>query len=140
MHQNIIAKASRNVGQILLTRRYRNAISVVLVALAPILIVATYSVLGGLEGVNNPQLLRAVLLCDFVYVIVVAGLIAAQIGRMVLARQRRSAGARLHMRLMQVFVLIALVPTIVIAIFATMTMSVGLEGWFSDRVRSVVGN
>ena len=111
-----------------------------LLALAPVLIVATYMVLGGLDGVANPQLLRAVLLIDIVYVIVVAALIAAQISRMISTRQRRSSGSRLHMRLTQVFLLIALVPTVVIAIFAMISLNFGLEGWFSDRVRNVVGN
>ena len=140
VQQSIIARTSRNIGQVLLTRKYRNTVSILLVALAPVLILATYSVLGGLDGVNNPQFLRIVVLVDIIYVIVVAALIAGQVGRMVLARQRRSAGSRLHMRLTQVFLLIALVPTVVIAIFATITLNFGLEGWFSDRVRNVVGN
>ena len=34
---------------------------------------------------------------------------------------------------------VALVPTILVAIFAVLNLNIGLEGWFSDRVRSVVG-
>ena len=34
---------------------------------------------------------------------------------------------------------LALVPTVLVAIFAGLTINIGLEGWFSDRVRNVVG-
>ena len=33
----------------------------------------------------------------------------------------------------------ALLPTIGVAIFATFTVNMGLEAWFSDRVQSVIG-
>jgi two-component system nitrogen regulation sensor histidine kinase NtrY len=32
------------------------------------------------------------------------------------------------------------VPTVLVAVFATVTINLGLEGWFSDRVRSALGN
>ncbi len=114
--------------------------TIVLILGAPVLIFATYWVLGGLDGAANPKRLRAVVMIDIMYVIAVAALIAMRIARMISARKARSAGSRLHMRLMQIFSLVALVPTIVVAIFATITLNFGLEGWFSDRVRNVVGN
>ena len=52
---------------------------------------------------------------------------------------RNRLARRLHLRLTAVFAGIALVPTILVAIFAGLTVNIGLEGWFSDRVRSVVG-
>ena len=44
------------------------------------------------------------------------------------------------MRLVRFFTLIALIPTIIVAVFAAITLNFGLEGWFSDRVRNVVSN
>ena len=114
--------------------------TVTLVAVAPILLVATYLVLGGVDGATNRTAQRAVILVDIVYVIVVAGLIAQRIAQIVSARRSRSAGSRLHMRLIRVFTLVALVPTVAVAIFATITLNFGLEGWFSERVRQVVSN
>ena len=38
-----------------------------------------------------------------------------------------------------VFTVMALLPTIGVAIFATFTVNMGLEAWFSDRVQSVIG-
>ena len=59
---------------------------------------------------------------------------------MIAARRRKSAGSKLHMRLVRFFTAIALIPTILVAVFATITLNFGLEGWFSDQVRNVVTN
>ena len=120
-------------------RRVRNAATIGLVILAPVLVLATFLVLGPLDRASTPLTLRLVLLADLVYALVVATLVATRIASMVAARRARSAGSRLHLRLTGVFALIALIPTVMVAIFAGMTINVGLEGWFSDRVSSVVG-
>lgn len=84
--------------------------------------------------------LRLVLLLDFVYVLVVAALVMQRVARIIASRRAQSAGSRLHMRLTGAFALLALVPTISVALFAGLTVNIGLEGWFSERVSSVVGN
>jgi two-component system, NtrC family, nitrogen regulation sensor histidine kinase NtrY len=81
-----------------------------------------------------------VLLADFVYILVAAALIMARVARMIAARRSRSAGSRLHLRLSALFAVIALIPAITVAIFSVLTINIGLEGWFSERVRNVVGS
>ncbi len=121
-------------------RRVRNAATLSLVVLGPMLALATFMALGPLrEGIGTPSL-RIVLLADLIYVLVVATLVAMRIAGMVAARRAQSAGSRLHLRLTGLFALVALGPTVLVAVFAGMTLNVGLEGWFSDRVRRVVGN
>ncbi|WP_417243826.1 ATP-binding protein [Celeribacter sp.] len=121
-------------------RRWQNAGTVAVFVLGPLLAVATFLVLGPLEQPNASDTLRFVLLCDLIYVLVVAGLVASRIARMVAARRNHSAGSRLHLRLTGVFVLLALIPTVTVAVFAVVTVNFGLEGWFSERVRNVVGS
>ncbi len=121
-------------------RRVQNAATIGLVLLGPALVLATWLALGPLnQGVSSPAL-RIVLLADLVYVLVVAGLVLARVGRIVAARRAKSAGSRLHLRLSGVFAIMALAPAVSVAVFAGLTINVGLEGWFSDRVREVVGN
>ncbi|MFV2001942.1 MAG: HAMP domain-containing protein, partial [Paracoccaceae bacterium] len=121
-------------------RRIQNIAVFGLVTLGPILAFVTFMVLGPLaEGANSPAL-RLVLLADLVYVLVVAALVLQRVAQMVAARRAKSAGSRLHLRLTGVFGLMGLIPTVLVAVFAALTVSVGLEGWFSDRVRSVVGS
>ncbi|MEO1687723.1 MAG: HAMP domain-containing protein, partial [Pseudomonadota bacterium] len=83
---------------------------------------------------------RAVLLADLVFLLVLAGLVAVRVAALVAARRARSAGSRLHLRLATVFAVMALAPTILVAVFATITVSYGIEGWFSQQVGSVVRN
>lgn len=111
-----------------------------LVFLGPLLTVATFLALGPLnQGANSPGL-RLILLADLVFILVVAALVLARVARVVADRRSQSAGSRLHLRLSAVFGIIALIPTVLVAVFAVLTVNMGLEGWFSERVRSVVGN
>ena len=120
-------------------RRYQNAATIGLVVLGPVLVLATFLVLGPLDGTSSTLALRLVLLADLVYALVISALVLMRIASMIAARRARSAGSRLHLRLTGVFAIVALIPTVMVAIFAGLTINVGLEGWFSDRVSSVVG-
>lgn len=118
----------------------RNLFTLGLVVLGPALAMATYLVLGPLGQGGSTLSLRLILLADLVYVLLLAALVLSQVARLIAARRAKSAGSRLHLRLTGVFALMALIPTVTVAIFAGLTVNVGLEGWFSDRVRSVVEN
>jgi two-component system nitrogen regulation sensor histidine kinase NtrY len=111
-----------------------------MVALGPLLAIATVAVLSDMQWLGGGRMLRPVLLADFIYAILVAAFVAQRVGEMIAARRRKSAGSKLHLRLVRFFTLIALVPTILVAVFATITLNFGLEGWFSDRVHDVVTN
>ena len=122
------------------TRRVRNIGTLGLVLLGPALTLATYMVLGPFDQGTAAPTLRFVLLADMVYILVVATLVLSQVAKLVAARRAQSAGSRLHLRLTGGFALMALIPTVTVAVFAGLTVNIGLEGWFSDRVRQVVGS
>jgi len=122
------------------TRRRIQAIgTLTLVLVAPVLVAITMLVLGPFSFVGSLPPLRVVLGADLAYVLIVAMLVLLRIRRMVGARRTRAAGAALHLRLSSLFAVIALLPAITVAVFAVVTINLGLEGWFSDRVRNVVG-
>ena len=120
------------------TRAVQNVTVLGLVLLGPILAVLTYVVLGPLVQSSTSPLLRLILLADLIYVLVVAALVMQRVAQMISARRAKSAGSLLHLRLTGVFALLALIPTVLVAIFAMLTLNVGLEGWFSERVRTVL--
>lgn len=128
-----------NISRLRRMRRFQNVATLFLVVLGPILALATFLVLGPLDRSASALSLRLVLLADLVYVLLIAALVLARIASMVAARRAKSAGSRLHLRLSGVFALIALIPAVTVAIFAGLTINIGLEGWFSERVRGVVG-
>jgi two-component system, NtrC family, nitrogen regulation sensor histidine kinase NtrY len=56
------------------------------------------------------------------------------------ARERGLEGGRLHTRLVALFSVIAAVPTVMVAIFASLLFQSGLEFWFSDKARGMIEN
>ncbi len=121
-------------------RRISGRVTVLLVLLGPLLVLLTLLALGPMEQVFDSRTLRLILLADLVYILTIAALVARRVVRLLAARRSDSAGSRLHLRLSTLFATIALVPTVTVAVFAVLTLNVGLEGWFSDRVQRVVGN
>ncbi|MCH2163075.1 MAG: PAS domain-containing sensor histidine kinase [Marinovum sp.] len=120
-------------------RHIQNGFALGLVLLGPILALITFQALGPWNmGASAPEL-RLILLADFVYVLLIAALVLARVVRLIAARRARSAGSRLHLRLTGVFAVMALLPAVTIAVFAVLTINIGLETWFSDRVKQVVG-
>jgi two-component system nitrogen regulation sensor histidine kinase NtrY len=95
--------------------------------------------LGPLDAVFNTSGLALVLLADLVYMLLLAALVLRRVATLIAARRAKSAGSRLHLRLTGAFALMALLPTITVAVFAVLTINIGLETWFSERVRNVVG-
>ncbi len=118
----------------------QNATTLGLVVLGPILAGLTITILGPLDQTATAPSLRLILLADLVYILVIAALVLQRVIGLIMARRARSAGSRLHLRLTGVFALLALIPTVLVAVFAVLSINVGLEGWFSERVRNVVGN
>ena len=124
-----------------LRRHVATVAAVVLGITGPILAVATAIVLNEAStGQASPRLVRAMLLADLVYIIVLAGLIVWTIARLMTPRPNREGGSRLHLRLAGLFTSVALAPTILVAVFAMLTVNFGMESWFSAQVRSVVRN
>jgi two-component system nitrogen regulation sensor histidine kinase NtrY len=52
----------------------------------------------------------------------------------------RDAGARLHLRFVTLFSLVAVVPAIVVAVVFGALVTRALDSWFSERVQSVIDN
>lgn len=142
MRSNTLTLAGRRLWRWRERRSVRVWLFWLMLILGPVLAFATFAILGEMEGLGRASrhALRAVLLADFVYAMVVAVFVARRVGDMVAARRRQSAGSQLHSRLVRFFTAIALIPTVLLAIFAAITLNFGLEGWFSDRVRDVVAN
>ena len=67
-------------------------------------------------------------------------LIAWRLTRLWAERRSGIAGARLHVRLVAMFAAIAVIPAILVAVFAAVTLNLGVEAWFSTRVKAALGS
>ena len=112
-----------------------------LIVLGPVLALATAYVLSatwGRWGASVPA--QVILAVDLVYALALIGFIGWRIARLIIARRERSAGTRLHLRLAAVFAASALIPAVIVAVFAALTVGVGVEKLFTDRIGSVLRN
>ncbi|MFL2765073.1 MAG: ATP-binding protein [Paracoccaceae bacterium] len=118
---------------------FQSVINLSLILLGPLLAVATYLFLGPFNVAGQSVWLRFFLLLDLIYVLLIVGIVLVRILYVLSQRRSRLAGSKLHFRLAGVFTTMSLLPTITVAVFATVSINLGLEAWFSERVQSVVG-
>ena len=102
---------------------------------------ATYVILTGLTPIVPTQtVVVGVLLINSLLVLAMVGIIAWQVTGLWLARRRHVAGAQLHVRIVSLFSVIAVVPAILLAVFASVSLDRGLDHWFSARTKSIIQN
>ncbi|MCP5380469.1 MAG: HAMP domain-containing protein [Novosphingobium sp.] len=62
------------------------------------------------------------------------------LGRRLALKRAEGSTARLHVRLVAIFSLVAAIPTLLVAIFAAILFQSGIEFWFSDNSRGMLEN
>jgi two-component system nitrogen regulation sensor histidine kinase NtrY len=101
--------------------------------------IATYLALTGAPPIGpRPVLVLALLQLDLVLLLALAALVAKRLVKVWAERRRGLAGSRLQVRLVGLFSLIAVLPTIIVAVFSYLFFSFGVEAWFSDKVRTAI--
>ena len=121
-------------------RFYRGS-ELVTAAVLLVMLVFSFSILrGGDPGsMASPPLIALLLVANLLPAIVLMVLFSRRV-----AMQRAKAGGLgtglLHTRLVALFSVIAAVPTVLVAIFASLLFQSGLEFWFSDKARGMLEN
>ena len=87
----------------------------------------------------SPPLIAALLIANLIPAIALMVLLSRRVAMARAARGGLGTG-RLHTRLVALFSVIAAVPTVLVAIFASLLFQSGLEFWFSDRARNMLEN
>jgi two-component system, NtrC family, nitrogen regulation sensor histidine kinase NtrY len=86
----------------------------------------------------HPAVVLSLLNLDLVLLLALAALVAKRLVEVWAERRRGLAGSRLQVRLVGLFSLIAVLPTIIVAVFSYLFFSFGIETWFSDKVRTAI--
>jgi two-component system nitrogen regulation sensor histidine kinase NtrY len=101
--------------------------------------VATYLALTGAPPFGpNPGAVLSLLNLDLVLLLALGAVVAKRLIEVWAERRRGLAGSRLQIRLVMLFSLIAVTPTIIVAVFSYLFFSFGIESWFSDKVRTAI--
>jgi two-component system nitrogen regulation sensor histidine kinase NtrY len=102
---------------------------------------ATFLVLSDLTPIApTHDIVVTLLLVSTATVLLLVGLIARELWLIVQARRRGRAAARLHVRIIALFSLIAAAPAILVAIVASVTLDRGLDRFFSTRTQVMMEN
>jgi len=86
----------------------------------------------------RPNLVTALVVSNLSVLLLLFASLAGRLTRVWVERRRGSAGSRLHVRLVLLFSVVAVIPTILVAVFATAWFSLGIQSWFNDRIRTAL--
>jgi two-component system, NtrC family, nitrogen regulation sensor histidine kinase NtrY len=101
--------------------------------------IATYLALTGAPPFGpHPSAVLSLLNLDLILLLALGAVIAKRLIEVWAERRRGLAGSRLQIRLVVLFSLIAVMPTIIVAAFSYLFFSFGVESWFSDKVRTAI--
>ncbi|MBN9582995.1 MAG: PAS domain-containing sensor histidine kinase [Afipia sp.] len=119
-------------------RRFLAPLAVGLALLSAFL---TFVVLTGLTPIEpTHKVVITFLLINGATVLVLLGIIAREVSKVIQARRRGRAAARLHVQIVSLFSIIAVLPAVLVSIVANVTIDRGLDRLFSVRTRAVIEN
>ena len=138
---NEAARASLSAREKSTRRMYQWATIGSAVALVVMLAISVFMLRREAEpGVMlSPPQIALLLIANLIPAIALMVLLSRKIARDRAASRAIGTG-QLHTRLVALFSVIAAVPTVVVAIFASLLLQSGLEFWFSDRARGMLEN
>ena len=123
------------------TNRALRALGPTAAVLAMLSAFATFVVLADLTPVvPSHSVVVTLLFINALTVFLLLGVIAHEVWLVVQARRRGRAAARLHVRIVALFAVIAAVPAILVAIVASVTLDRGLDRLFSTQTRAIIEN
>ncbi len=119
-------------------RRLLAPFAVVLALLSAFL---TFVVLTGLTPIEpRPVVVYSFILINAATILLLVGIIVREVWQVMQARRRGRAAARLHIQIVSLFSGIAVVPAVLVAIVANVTIDRGLDRLFSGPTREAIQN
>ena len=101
----------------------------------------TFVVLTGLTPIEPTRaVVLSFLMINGATILVLIAIIVREVWQVMLARRRGRAAARLHIQIVSLFSVIAVLPAVLVAIIANVTIDRGLDRLFSGPTREVIQN
>jgi two-component system nitrogen regulation sensor histidine kinase NtrY len=133
---DLISEAPRNER-----RRVLILPGVIAVVCALLTAASSFVILTGLTPIVPDEKTTLTLIgVNAFFILVLAGLIIREAHHIFTARRRGKAAARLHVRIVSLFSLVAIIPAVVVAIVASITLNVGLDRWFEIRTKTIINS
>ena len=111
------------------------------VAIALLSAFLTFVVLSGLTPIEPTRhVVYSFLLINAATILLLVAIIIREVWLVIQARRRGKAAARLHVQIVSLFSVIAVLPAVVVAIVANITLDRGLDRLFSGPTRAAIEN
>src|ERR1700735_1104205 len=127
----ILAQWSKRTG-------FGNKIALALIAASVMAVVAPSGASTAVAPCGDAHTISLLLTLDLVLFLLLVLIVARRVVAVWVEQRQGIAGARLHVRLVTWFGLVAVAPAIFVTAFAILFFYLGVESWFSDRVRTAV--
>jgi two-component system, NtrC family, nitrogen regulation sensor histidine kinase NtrY len=113
----------------------------VAIGLALVSAFLTFVVLTGLTRIEpTREVAVSFILMNGATILVLVGIILREVWQVMQARRRGRAAARLHVQIVSLFSIMAVLPAVLVAIVANVTIERGLDRLFSGPTREVIEN
>ncbi len=101
----------------------------------------SFAILVGVTPIiPNETTTLALIGINAAFVLFLIGLIGREVHRIAGARRRGKAASRLHVRIVAMFSLVAVLPAILVAVVASITLDIGLDRWFEVRTKTIINS
>ena len=117
----------------------RRRIAMLIIIAALVSGFATYGALTGSISLGlGTQSVPVLLYLDLVLVLLLCVIVIMRVVQLAVERRRGTAGSQLHIKLATLFSVVAVAPAIIVAVFSVLFLNLGIESWFSERVRTAL--
>jgi two-component system nitrogen regulation sensor histidine kinase NtrY len=122
-------------------RSLQRLLAPIAIGLALLSATITFVVLSGLTQIEpTREVALSFILMNGATILVLVGIILHEVLQLTQARRRGSAAARLHVQVVSLFSVIAVLPAVLVAIVANITIDRGLDRLFSGTTHTVIQN
>ncbi len=132
---NLMRRVRVWAGRIGLRRKIAIALAIAALASG----IATYLALTEAPPFGpDPNAVLSLLNLDLMLLLLLGAVVTWRLFEVWAEGRRGLAGSRLQKRLVVLFCLLAVMPTLIVAVFSYLFFSFGVESWFNDKVRTAI--
>jgi len=119
--------------------RARN-LAIILATGSIISVMATYFFITRSENPfgPDPRNVLGLIVVDLILLLALVSVISKRVARLIIERRKGSVGSRLQTRIVVMFSLVAIIPSITMAIFSLVFFNYGIDSWFDKKVSTAI--
>ncbi len=115
-------------------------IALIFMILSALSIILTYLAITKSENPFGPNLrkIMGLIVIDLVFLLAFAGVISKRLVDLVIERRKGYAGSGLQTRIVVMFSIVAIIPSVVMAVFSLVFFNYGIQSWFDKKVSTAI--